>query len=279
MNLPGDGSSAGAGIGCREPARRFDRWAASYEVSQLQHVLYGPVHDAVLRYARRHVPHPGVILDVGCGTGRLSARLAVVYRQARVVGVDASTAMIRNAVTVPVVHRTRFAASVAEQLPFAEAVFDLVLATLSVSHWSDKVAGLAEISRVMAPDAILVAADVCSTRGFRPMIGWSRRGRFRFPDELPVLISAGGLRVEHIEPIRSVASIADAALIAARTGRRHRDPWSGNPGSERPAGSAGSQSIRVRGQRESRNRLTGSALSSIRRLRWRPGRWRQPETK
>jgi len=162
---------------------------------------------------------------------------------------------------------------------FAEAVFDLVLATLSVSHWSDKVAGLAEISRVMAPDAILVAADVCSTRGFRPMIGWSRRGRFRFPDELPVLISADGLHVEHIEPIRSVASIADAALIAARTGRRHRDPWSGNPGSERPAGSAGSQSIRVRGQRESRNRLTGSALSSIRRLRWRPGRWRQPGTK
>lgn len=117
MNLPGDGSSAGAGIGCRGLARRFDRWAASYEVSQLQHVLYGPVHDAVLRYARRHVPHPGVILDVGCGTGRLPARLAFVYRQARVVGVDASTAMIRNAVTVPVVHRARFAASVAEQLP------------------------------------------------------------------------------------------------------------------------------------------------------------------
>jgi hypothetical protein len=42
------------------------------------------------------------------------------------------------------------------------------------------------------------------------------RSRSGLPDELPALISAGGLRIEHIEPIRFVASIADAALIAAR---------------------------------------------------------------
>jgi SAM-dependent methyltransferase len=51
----------------------------------------------------------------------------------------------------------------AGQLPFGDAVFDLVVATLSVSHWSDKAAGLAEISRVMTPDATLVVADVYSS--------------------------------------------------------------------------------------------------------------------
>jgi ubiquinone/menaquinone biosynthesis C-methylase UbiE len=33
----------------------------------------------------------------------------------------------------------------AEQLPFPDAVFDLVLTTLSLRHWTDPPAGIAEI--------------------------------------------------------------------------------------------------------------------------------------
>ena len=76
MNLLRDPVPASSGTCCPGFTRRFDDWAASYDLSPLQAVLYGPVHDAVLRYARQHVRHPGMILDVGCGTGRLSARLA-----------------------------------------------------------------------------------------------------------------------------------------------------------------------------------------------------------
>ena len=83
MNLLPDHAPAGPGTCCPGYARRFDDWAASYDLSPLQTVLYGPVHDMVLRYARQHVRHPGMILDVGCGTGRLSARLASAYDQAR----------------------------------------------------------------------------------------------------------------------------------------------------------------------------------------------------
>jgi SAM-dependent methyltransferase len=207
---------AGPGADCTEQIRRFDRWAASYELSQLQGVLYGPVHDAVLQYAQLHSPRPGTVLDVGCGTGRLAARLGSAYRHAHVVGVDASTGMIREAVTAPARQGVRFAGSAAEQLPFGDSVFDLVVATLSVSHWSDKAAALAEISRVMTPDAILVAADVYPAGKSRPAIRLPRRGRPRAHDELPALVAAGGLRIENIEPIRSVASIASAVLVAAR---------------------------------------------------------------
>ena len=101
MDRPGDSRCAGADAdaGCPGRDRRFDGWAASYDLSQLQAVLYGPVHDAVLRYARQHAPDAGTVLDVGCGTGRLPARLASAYGQAYVVGADASAAMIGTAVT------------------------------------------------------------------------------------------------------------------------------------------------------------------------------------
>jgi len=73
MNPLRDRVPAGQGTDRREYVRRFDGWAASYDRSPL------------------HVPHPGMILDVGCGTGCLSARLASAYDQARVAGIDAST--------------------------------------------------------------------------------------------------------------------------------------------------------------------------------------------
>lgn len=196
--------------------RKYDCWAASYDASQLQAVLYGPVHDAVLRYARQHVQHPGWILDVGCGTGRLLIRLESAYRQAQLVGVDASARMIKKAVTAPGQHRARFTAAAAERLPFADAVFDLVVATLSGSHWGDAAAGLAEISRVMAPNATLVAADVVRARPSRSMAVRPRRREPVPPQMLLSLVAASGLRTKRADPIRSVALIADAVLVMAR---------------------------------------------------------------
>ena len=122
-----------------------DRWAGSYDASQLQTVLYGPSHEGVLRSARQHVPRPGRILDVGCGTGLLAARLADAFAGARVAGVDLSAGMIRRAAAARAGSGAGFAAGCAEELPFAGAVFGLVVVTLSMSHWCDVAAGLGEI--------------------------------------------------------------------------------------------------------------------------------------
>ena len=94
---------------------------------------------------------------------------------------------------------------------------------MSVSHWSDQAVGLAELARVMAPDAILVAADIRAARSV-PAVTGSWRGESGRPGGLPGLIRAVGLRVEYAEPIRSVAAVADAVLVAAskRGSRRRR---------------------------------------------------------
>jgi ubiquinone/menaquinone biosynthesis C-methylase UbiE len=214
---PDPRSAAAAPVVIARPAeiRRFDRWAESYESSQLQGLLYGRVHDAVVRQARRRVRDPGQILDIGCGTGRLLGRIVPVCPHARVVGVDASTEMIRNARTRPAAHSPRFVSAMAECLPFADAAFHLVVITLSLSHWRDQAAGLAEVSRVMAPGATLLVADVLPARPSRRVKAAARRRGPAAPRPLPQLITASGLRVRHVEPIRSVAIIAGVTLIAA----------------------------------------------------------------
>lgn len=92
------------------------------------------------------------ILDLGCGTGDIAATLA--DRGARVVGVDASPAMIDNA-------RTRFPAidfrlADAAELPF-EAEFDAVYSH-AVLHWvlraDDAAIGIA---RTLKPGGRFVA--------------------------------------------------------------------------------------------------------------------------
>ena len=121
-----------------------------------------------------------------------------------------------RALVAPAVRPARFASAVAEHLPFVDGLFDLAVVTLSVSHWSDKAAGLAEISRVMAPNATLVAADVLPAPLSRPMTIQGRRRKLAPSLGLPSLIAASGLCVEHVEPIRSVTLVANAALIAAK---------------------------------------------------------------
>src|SRR5437773_1343748 len=68
-----------------------------------------------------------------------------------VVGVEPSEIMIRqrSSSAAPVVR------GVAEQLPFPDGAFDVALAVLTVHHWSDPSAGLAEMRRVSRKQVVV----------------------------------------------------------------------------------------------------------------------------
>jgi len=108
-----------------------DNWRAAFEVV---------VREADLRGQR--------VLDLGCGTGRLSAALAE-QGIARVWGVDASPEMLAVA-------REKLPATVglkegrAEELPFRGAWFDRVVMWLVV-HLVDRSAAFREVARVLVP--------------------------------------------------------------------------------------------------------------------------------
>ena len=91
------------------------------------------------------------ILDLGCGDGQLTARLAAAGLE--VCGVDASAAMVTAARTLGVLVEE----ASAEKLPHADATFDAVFSN-AVLHW---VRGqnemMAEVHRVLKPGGRFVA--------------------------------------------------------------------------------------------------------------------------
>lgn len=91
------------------------------------------------------------ILDLGCGDGQLTQRIAATG--ARVKGVDASPEMIAAA-------RARGVAAdqaKAESLPYADGAFDVVFSNAAL-HWvRDQNAMLAEVRRVLKPGGRFVA--------------------------------------------------------------------------------------------------------------------------
>jgi ubiquinone/menaquinone biosynthesis C-methylase UbiE len=137
------------------PASRFDRRASSYQDSPLQQFLFVPVQQTALRLARQLQPQARRVLDVGCGTGQLLRRARPCHPTAQLVGVDLAGQMVATARAItPTKLDVRYVHGRTECLPFTDDVFDLVFTTLSLRHWTDLLAGIAEIGRVLTPDGL-----------------------------------------------------------------------------------------------------------------------------
>ena len=86
-------------------------------------------------------------LDLCCGQGNVAD--ALVQRGCRVVGVDFSAAMLAHARSrVP---SAEFIQADAQDLPFGDALFDVVVSNLGVCHVPDQLRVLSEIKRVLRP--------------------------------------------------------------------------------------------------------------------------------
>jgi len=132
--------------------------------------FFGPIAADIAAAA----PDGARVLEVGCGPGHLSIRLARQHGL-DVTGLDLDPAMIE---------RARANADKSEDsderwpsfligdvaaLPLPDESFDLVVSTMSMHHWADPTAGMAEIDRVLRPGASALIWDF--RPGFQPFHG------------------------------------------------------------------------------------------------------------
>lgn len=111
----------------------------------------------------RHPLGNAAVLDVGCGTGEITARLAAAYSQASFIGIDLEQAHLDRAAArcASFGSRVRFMSGDALDLAFDDDSFDLVVCRHLLQAVPDPARVLSEIRRVLRPGGRvhLVAED------------------------------------------------------------------------------------------------------------------------
>jgi malonyl-CoA O-methyltransferase len=128
----------------------FDRASVGYEAAA---VLQARVADELLGRLEPFKFAPGVVLDLGAGTGRMTRELKRRYRRALVVALDLAPGMLREARRHQQLFR-RFerVCGDAVRLPIADATVDVVVSSLMLQWCDPPDQAFAEIRRVLKPD-------------------------------------------------------------------------------------------------------------------------------
>jgi ubiquinone/menaquinone biosynthesis C-methylase UbiE len=153
---------------------------------------------------------------VGCGTGYLLRRLVGRVPQAlELAGLDVAPAMIETARALATDSRIRFATGTAEELPYPEQTFDLVVSTTSFDHWADQRAGLAECARVLVPGGHLVLIDQFSA-WLAPTLLGGRRSKARTKRRAARLLAQAGFSSPQWHDLYAVIIRAAVATTGSR---------------------------------------------------------------
>jgi len=182
------------------------------------------------------------ILDLGCGTGWASRRMAL--RAGEVVGLDVADEMLHRArAASPGVGNVSYVWGSAEKIPFADGNFTKVLSVESFYYYADQGRALDELRRVMAPGGRLfilinlykdnhyslrwvselkVPVQALSEREYIALLeahGFSNLQARRIPDRSPTPGTYSGKWFRNAEELRDFKRIGALLLIATKAAR------------------------------------------------------------
>ncbi|WP_417208451.1 class I SAM-dependent methyltransferase [Antarctobacter sp.] len=105
-------------------------------------------------------PDGGLIVDIGCGTGGVTRRIADRFGQAPVLGIERSHALTDKArALVGDRANLEFRLGDGEALGLADASTDIAILHTVLSHVADPAPLVAEAARILRPGGTLVVCD------------------------------------------------------------------------------------------------------------------------
>jgi ubiquinone/menaquinone biosynthesis C-methylase UbiE len=192
-----------------------------YDAPVVQRAVYRPVQDAVI--AELRAAGPERVLDIGCGTGILTTRMADELRGSGVVGCDFSYGMLEQAASrrreVPWVQGD------ALRLPLRDESVDAVTSTESFHWFPDPDAALRELARVIRPDGTLLVAVVNPrTHSATRLLGTTSRvlgqpGQWSTRDIMAARVTAAGFDVRLQQRVARIGAVLIPTVLTVATRR------------------------------------------------------------
>lgn len=120
----------------------------------------GRVYDTLI--AQADLAAATDVLEIGCGTGNVTARARRAAPAAQLTATDPDPRALARARGKAGNAGVRFQSAYAQRLPFADGSFDRVLSSMMLHHLDDEVqaAALREVHRVLRPGGRLHVVDV-----------------------------------------------------------------------------------------------------------------------
>ncbi len=151
------------------------------------------------------------LIDIGCGGGLLSEPMAKLG--ANVTGLDVVEKNIKTASAHAISQglKINYVHSTIEKLSEKDEKFDVILNMEVIEHVSDVSLFINSCNKILSPNGIMIFASLNRTLiayglaiiGVEYILGWLPKGthdwsKFITPDELKILFSSNGLKVDEI---------------------------------------------------------------------------------
>lgn len=187
---------------------------AQYEALMVP-LLFRPYAEELARRARSFAPSR--ILETAAGTGAVTRALIAALPDADIVATDLNRPMLDVNARQTGSQRVRFIQADAQQLPFDDSSFDLVVCQFGSMFFPDKVRGHAEARRVLRPGGRYLLA-IWDALDRNPLTDVTHQVLIHaFPDNPPLFMQEGPFGYSDTSRIESDLHAAGFGTVEIET--------------------------------------------------------------